>query len=414
MICLYQIGYSQSIDSYIIREIQYEGLKNTKVEYVSNFVHSEVGAQVVDQLLEADVQRLKNIISIGNANYRLDSLHNGVKVVFEVEEIRTLLPILNSGGIKDNFWLQVGVSNINWRGLGQHLSVIYQNSDQRHSGSAFFKVPRIKDTQWGYSGAISRFASREPLFFRSESAIYEYTNDALGLSAIRHLGINRNIELGGTYFVETYRREADGSIEYANLPQFLRQPEWLLKFLYQEDHLNYDLFYLDGLKWHFNSQFVYNTLDNNWFYSFQFQGKYYKRTSRKGNLATRIRVGLSQNNESPFAPFVADSHVNIRGIGNRIDRGTAQIILNTEYRHSFHQTNKWGAQFVSFSDIGTWRNPGGSLRDLLNPDQFRIFVGAGLRLIYHKIYGAVLRIDYAVDLTNSSQRGFVIGLGQYF
>lgn len=128
----------------------------------------------------------------------------------------------------------------------------------------------------------------------------------------------------------------------------------------------------------------------------------------------RLKLGISTNNETPFAPFVADSHVNLRGVGNRIDRGTAQAVLNTEYRHTLYERGEWGAQIVIFSDLGTWRNPGGSLKDLWNPDQFREFVGGGFRLSYQKIYGAVLRIDYGVDLFNRAQRGFVLGLGQYF
>ena len=75
---------------------------------------------------------------------------------------------------------------------------------------------------------------------------------------------------------------------------------------------------------------------------------------------------------------------------------------------------KWALQVTAFSDLGTWRNPGGSLGDLFNPDQFRLFVGGGIRIIYHRVYGAILRIDYGVDRFNTSQRGLVVGLGQFF
>jgi len=125
-------------------------------------------------------------------------------------------------------------------------------------------------------------------------------------------------------------------------------------------------------------------------------------------------LGIATNNDTPFAPFVADSHTNIRGIGNRIDRGTAQVVLNTEYRHTLSESKKWGVQAVVFSDTGTWRNPGGVLKDLLDPDQFRQFLGGGFRVIYNKVYGAVLRVDYGIDVFNKDQRGLVIGLGQYF
>ena len=156
------------------------------------------------------------------------------------------------------------------------------------------------------------------------------------------------------------------------------------------------------------------TFDNTLFLSFQFQLSNYVRVGKKANIANQIRIGLASNSDSPFAPFVADSHINIRGIGNRIDRGTAQIIINSEYRQTVLHKKKWAIQVTAFSDMGTWRNPGGELKDLLNPDQFRLFVGGGVRFIYHRIYGAILRIDYGIDQFNPSQRGLVIGLGQFF
>ena len=128
----------------------------------------------------------------------------------------------------------------------------------------------------------------------------------------------------------------------------------------------------------------------------------------------RLRLAISTNNNTPFAPFVVDSHVNIRGVGNRIDRGTAQVVFNAEYRHTIFDTNKWAAQSVVFSDSGTWRKPGGELSDLLNSEQFRQFIGGGIRIIYKKYYGAVFRVDYGVDIFNKKQRGVVLGLGQYF
>ena len=131
-------------------------------------------------------------------------------------------------------------------------------------------------------------------------------------------------------------------------------------------------------------------------------------------IRDRLRIGIANNDNTPFAPFVADSYTNIRGIGNRIDRGTAQVVINAEYRRTLLENKKWGAQAVVFSDTGTWRNPGGQLKDLVNPDQFRQFLGGGFRLIYNKVYGAVLRVDYGVDIFNPSERGLVIGLGQYF
>lgn len=405
---------AQNKDSKKIQAIQFEGLKRTQTAFLAQYIKSKIGRPLDINVLQEDVQRLKNIAGIGNTTHQLDTLATGIRLTFQVEEVRTLLPILNFGGIKGNIWFQAGFSDINWQGKGQSLSVAYQNNDSRHSGNIYYKVPRINGTNWGFTTSLTKWSSREPLFFPAGTVNYDYDNNGIGITAIRHFGFQKNLEIGGTYFVETYNKSVFQFLENPPGPDGLSQPKWLTKLAYTENYLSYHSFYLQGLTWQVLLQDVFNTLDQTWFHSLLIQGRYYRRIGRRGNLATRVRLGIASNNDTPFAPFVADSHVNIRGIGNRIDRGTAQIILNTEYRQTLFETKKFGAQVVAFSDLGTWRNPGGNLKDLFNSEKFREFVGGGFRLIYKKIYGAVLRIDYGVDLFNTQQRGFVIGLGQYF
>jgi len=412
LFCLFADLTAQADSQVGIKAIYFEGLKRTQETYLLRYIHATVGDTVTDSLLQEDAQMLKNISSIGYANYRLDTLNE--TLTFDVEEVTTLLPILNFGGIEGNVWFQVGFSDINWRGKGQLLSAAYQNSDGRHSANIYYRVPQIINTNWGFSVSLNKWSSREPLFFPEGTVNYDYDNNGLGLTAIRHFGFHRNLEIGGTYFIEEYEKSALQFLENTPGPNALRQPKWLTKVAYTENFLNSHYFYLEGVTWYTLLQNVYNTLDKTWFHSLQFQAKYYKRVGDKGNLAVRLKLGIANNDNTPFAPFVADSQVNIRGIGNRIDRGTAQAVLNAEYRHTLLDKKKWGAQAVIFSDSGTWRDPGGQLRDLFNPDQFRQFVGGGFRVIYTKIYGAVLRVDYGVDIFNTKEKGLVLGLGQYF
>jgi len=88
--------------------------------------------------------------------------------------------------------------------------------------------------------------------------------------------------------------------------------------------------------------------------------------------------------------------------------------LKASLRIFLSKNNYWGVQGVAFSDFGTWRNPGGELMDLVEGDLLRQYLGLGFRLIYQKVYSAVLRVDYGVDVFNKESRGLVIGLGQYF
>ena len=406
--------YGQSHVNKKISRIKFEGLTNTQESFLYQQIQSQTGHVAQENVIQNDLQRLKNIAGIRDANYQLDTIDQNLQLTITVEEVRTLLPIFNFGGIEGNVWFQVGFSDINWRGTGQFLSASYQNNDRLHSGNIYLRQPRINDTKWGYSASVSKWASREPLFFPEGTVNYDYNNNSLGLTAIRNIDFNSNVEFGATYFIETYSKSDFQFLENPPGPDGLRQPKWLVKLAYGRDKLDYHFFYIEGLAWNIIMQDVYNVVDKNWFHNLQFQARCYTRFGDEGNLATRIRLGIATNNDTPFAPFVADSHVNIRGIGNRIDRGTAQVILNLEYRHTLTDNEKWSTQIVGFSDIGTWRNPGGRLVDLFDSDKFRQFIGGGFRIIYQEVYGAVLRVDYGIDVFNRDERGLVIGLGQYF
>jgi len=328
--------------------------------------------------------------------------------------MNTLVPILNFGSIRGNTWLQLGVTDYNWLGRGQFLSASYQNNNGLHAGKIFYKIPRRYKSVWGYTASVSSWASEEPLYFREATVDYIYQNHSLGLSAIRHLSNVTSIEFGSTAFVEIYDKVQNQPEENLPGPDQLTQEKLLTKGSLLINKINFDYFYREGQLWNLTYQNVYTADEDITFNSVQLEGQYYFRPTKKINIATRIKVGISSNTDSPFAPFVADSHINIRGIGNRISRGTAEAILNVEYRHTISHHNTWASQMVVFTDVGSWRDPAGQISELYTPSQIRQFVGIGSRIIYKKLFGATLRIDYGVDIHHTNDRGLVIGLGQYF
>ena len=398
-----------------ISEIRFEGLTRTKASHLRQFIQSKKGALYQASLVEQDVQSLVNVESIGEAKYRIEEApSNQVALVFELTEVKTLLPIVNFGGIRGNFWYQLGFLDNNWNGKGRNLQVYYQSNDKRHNGQIFYREPYINGSPWGFTASLFKYSSIEPLFFPEGTVRYDYDNYSFGSSVIRHFGPRKGLEIGGTFFIENYKQSEEQFLEDPPGPGSLKQPKILSKFLYKEDHRDYDFFAIKGYDWVAQLQNVYNLDDQSWFVSFISEFRHFWRLGKCVNLAFRARLGFSTNKDSPFAPFVADSYVNLRGVGNRIDRGTAQVVFNIEYRQTVFDRKQWAGQAVLFSDVGSWRNPGGTLSDLVDSDQFREFVGGGFRIIYKRVYGAVLRVDYGVDVFNPSQRGLVLGFGQYF
>ena len=110
----------------------------------------------------------------------------------------------------------------------------------------------------------------------------------------------------------------------------------MIKLIYEYNALDYYYEYISGFRNIFNFQYVMskgNTLPD-----FPFGGMIFCISiGSKGNWANRIRVGFASNEESPFAPFSVDNNLNIRGVGNVIDRGTGVVVINTEYRHQLYK-----------------------------------------------------------------------------
>ena len=399
----------------ILSDIKFEGLRKTKPQYLSSFLKTRIGQQLDSILLAEDRQTLLNLEPISDVKIMLDSAKgNSVILMFEITEALTLFPIVNFGGVRGNFWYQLGFTDANWAGKGIKITTFYQNNDGRDNFSFHYRNAHLNGSLWGASFSAVRWASIEPLFFREGTVFYDYTNTSIGGTIIKHFQNRQYIETGLTYFVESYNKNSrhDGAVTPG--PEQEQLPKFLHKFVHRLDRINYLGLYRTGYDNLLNFQTVFNMEDQSLFYILLNETRYFHKIGRRGNFASRLRIGLSTNNDSPFAPFVLDSYINIRGSGNRIDRGTAALILNLEYRHTLFDWQKFDSQVIAFSDAGTWRKPGGNLRELITFEDIRHFVGVGIRVGYKRAYNAILRLDYGIDIYDLDQRGFVIGVGQYF
>jgi len=359
------ICHAQKSDM-MIDSVTINGHKKTKNEFLKRFIYSETGSQYNPETAIADVFRLRNLSGIVNADYAIDSVDNVSILKFDITERITAVPVINLGGLSNNFWFRVGFTDFNFRGKGEIFNVIYQNNDRRHTGQLYFARPYIGRSSYGYSLSFSRWASIEPLFFTDATVNFDYTNTSLAGSIIKNFKPTRQLEVGTSVFVEDYQKSENQFVESPPGPEGLTQYKVLFKYELRDQNIKYFFHLQEGIQWSTLTQHVYNFFDNTLFNSIQLNLHGYKIVNKLDNVAMRFRFGVSTNSDSPFAPFVADSHVNLRGVGNRIDRGTAQLILNLEYRKSFFNKPKWAGQLVAFSDIGTWRNPGGTLGDLFN------------------------------------------------
>jgi len=351
---------------------------------------------------------------VSHAEYTIEVLSNGnQKLVFRIEENFTLIPFANLfSSSNDDFAFRVGLQEFNFLGRNITLGGFYQY-DVFNSYGANIRAPQLFSRKLGIAFNYNDLTTEEPVFFDGTTANYKYNNNGFEVLGLYEVNFYNTLALGFSFFNERYNYIFGAT--NPNVPTKLNVNKHLYKLLYNYDNVKYDYQYLSGFKSGLNFQYVGSNSENlpPFFIGFN-DFSYYKRIGKKGNWATRLRLGLSNNAKTPFAPFTLDNNLNIRGVGNTIDRGTGSIVLNTEYRNTLIDKRWFVLQNVVFVDSGSWRNPGGTFADFAAAKNIRVYPGVGLRFIHKKIFNAIFRIDYGYGVTDDGTNGIVFGIGQYF
>ena len=398
----------------IVLEVKFQGLKKNKIGFLKKYVSVRNG-DVLDSIqLEQDVILLKRLAGVSNATYEVFLAQNDhYHVQFNIEENFTLIPNVNIWTTtNEQVAYKVGLYDYNFLGRNISFGGFYQNNGFDSYGINF-RAPNLFSRNLGIAINHQNWTSEEPLYFDEGSANYKYSNTSFEVLLLYQINFKHRLQFGANVFSEKYNYL--NGLTSETIPQSLGLNKFMLKFVYEYDNLNYEYQYIEGFKnaFYFQCVTTENDFQDNFLIGWS-DFMYFLRVGEKGNWANRFRFGVASNTDSPFAPFSVDNNLNIRGVGNIIDRGTASMVLNTEYRHTLYEKGWFILQSNTFIDAGTWRNPGGSFSDFTDSDNFRIYPGVGLRFIHKRIFNATFRIDYGYGITKNSSSGIVFGIGQYF
>ena len=397
-----------------ISKITIEGNKRTKTSFIKKIVLVKEGSLLDSTQIASDIRRLKLLPGIAHAEFGIETKPDGTSgVTYTIVENFTLIPSLNIYTTNnEEVAYRVGLYEFNALGRNIIFGGFYQQ-DIFESYAINFRAPYLFSNSFGLAVNLQNLTTLEPVFFDNTSSNYKYNNKSIEVLGLYEINFNNQIELGINLFNEDYQYQFGAT--NPDVPLEVNVNKLLLKGVYEYNKLDYFYQYISGFK----SQFIFQYVTSNSailqdFFIGRNDFLYFKRIRKKGNWANRFQMGFATNDKTPFAPFSVDNNLNIRGVGNTIDRGTATLVLNTEYRHTWIEKNWFVLQSNLFIDTGAWRNPGDEFGDFLNFNQTKFYSGIGLRLIHKKIFNAILRIDYGVGLSSDSAQGIVFGIGQYF
>lgn len=404
-------GYSQEN---VISKVEIQGAKRTKAKHLKRLLRVQEGQVLDSTLIQEDIVWLKRLPAISNASFIVEPKQlNQYKVQYVLEENFTLIPFANLfTSSNDDFAFRIGLQEFNLFGRNITLGGFYQY-DIFNSYGLSARAPYLFSKKLGLAINYHDFNTQEPVFFDNTSADYKYNNKGFEVLGLYEVNFKNRLELGFSLFTEDY--EYLSGATNAEVPLALNVDKHLLKLIYEYNGVDYFYQYLEGFRSALNFQYVSSSDISLPDFLIGFNDfAYFHRIGKKGNWASRLRLGLASNVATPFAPFTVDNNLNIRGVGNTIDRGTGAIVLNTEYRHTLIDKNWFVLQSNVFIDGGSWRNPGGGFGDFADSQNIRIYPGVGLRFMHKKIFNAIFRIDYGYGITEDASRGVVFGIGQYF
>ncbi len=398
----------------VILDLKIQGNKKLKSSLVKKISKAKAGKVLDSTILEEDIKRLKRLPAVAHAYYQVFlSYDNSYNVFYNIEENFTIIPSVSIYTTNDDeFAYRLGVYEFN--ALGQNI--IFGGFYQKDIFSSYginFRAPFLFSREFGLAINHQNLNTEEPVFFNGSTANYKYKNKSYEVLGLYQPNFKNRFEIGVNYFLEEYNY-INGATN-PSVPQELSINKLLYKGIYEFNSLDYYYQYVSGFRSLFNIQYVTATSQDVSDFVIGWNDlHYYTRVGDKGNWASRLRVGLATNDETPFAPFSVDNNVNLRGVGNTIDRGTGAIVVNTEYRHTLLDKDWLAIQGNAFIDAGTWRNPGGDFGDFAESKNIRVYPGFGFRFIHKRIFNAIFRIDYGFGITKGETQGLVFGIGQYF
>lgn len=419
---------------YRVDAILIEGLLRTRRSVVERellFVEGEVAT--LDEV-EESIQRLRNTGLFRIVEYELvhrpigaygglveehiEGVAPGAQsrvLHVTVDERWTILPGFRFSRAGETLHLLVGLQDANFLGSYMQLGGQYSRLGEANSFALWFRNPRFLDERLTLSfnvGATNRTFSLYDQGGAREGGFAQHRRYvATALEREFRWWLNGGLHL---YL-------ADETFSYALIPDEIRalQEEQgglatdgrfaNLALTARFGRVDYDNYRVQGtqlnLRLSQNLGFREPALGATRLESYLFQ---FWQLPLKSTFGVRLGLGLSSGTADQDL-FYAGGLDALRGVANMRFRGPYFFLANTELRVPSLDTRWLVLQHVFFADtVGVSPYP----NELFSVSGAS--AGLGLRILSPKVYGFIIRLDYALPVYNVSGPGFSFGAGQFF
>ncbi|MBU1318990.1 MAG: BamA/TamA family outer membrane protein [candidate division Zixibacteria bacterium] len=396
-----------------VSEVRFSGDYRIREWILQNEIEMKQGVVFSLDQWNRDQKRLSSLSIFSDVTTDTSSSPQGVQVHYHLDEVWTLIPLLNVGGEIDNIDIEIGFKDKDFLGLFLEPGFIYSHFEDRDSYETWLNWPRAFGTKNAFGISFSKTRSHEPADLKNEEMRYDYDvkRTSLGLAVSKRITETFVAGVGATFRNERYRMEPF-EVPPLTLPQVREQKRIQPSASVVIGRVYYDNYFFEGRDLSVRGDIIAFDLDD---YRFKYwmlslQGTNYYELSDRWNLCSRLVFGASKTGDV-LPTYAISGFSNVRGAEDRTRRGSKIYYCNAELRFRAFELKWLHSQLAAFIDFGNAWDNNLSVADVISESY--LTGGLGFRVALRHFHNAVGRADIAYNSNNGSYT-FYVSAGQFF
>lgn len=378
----------------VIDELEINGLWRTKRYIVERELPYKAGQTVTVEDWELGLARLANMGVFSRVAGRLEQREEKLVAVFDLEERWTIILILRTGGGGGAAWFQTGLSDINTLGRFVETGALYERFDRYNGFQVWAKHPRLFDERQELHVIADRMVRPRPGFALLRTGVHLEYSRQLTDSLIT----GGKLEWFHDHFDPPFEGEARTPVD----SQSVFATYWLRVGRVDVKRLLHDGWLLDVKP----SLGVTNAPGRFGFGQLLVEAQKFHILNSRLLVGGRVRVAASTDAQEQHRYYLGGLDT-VRGYPDNHVRTDLFAFANLEARFVAFDSTWLAIMPTLFVDAAAARDDRAGPLGLLS-------AGAGVRILFPRLYRSGARIDFPVPLTPLGKPTLAFGVYQFF